>query len=121
MINPSRKSKKTTVHVPASFHVKKGDTVMVISGKDKGKTGTVKHVFRSRGKVLVEGLNVVKKAVRPNPMLGQRGGVVEMEAPLHVSKVMVFDAKAGKPTRIGHKTVDGKNVRIAKKSGEQLD
>src|SRR5690606_4925204 len=105
-----------THHVPASFHVKKGDTVMVVSGKDKGKTGTVKLVFRSRGKVLVEGLNLVKKAVRPNPMLGQRGGVVEMEAPLHVSKVMVYDAKASKVTRVGTAVVDGKRVRVSKKS-----
>ena len=107
--------------LPQHFHVKKGDTVMVIAGKDKGKTGTVKRVFRSKGTVLVEGLNLVKKAVRPNPYLGQRGGLVEMEAPLFVSKVMLYDTKNNKPSRVKTELVSGKRVRVSKKTGEQFD
>lgn len=95
--------------------------VMVIAGKDKGKTGTVKMVFRNKGKVLVEGLNIVKKAVRPNPMLGQQGGIIEMEAPLNVSKVMLFDTKNNKPSRVKVEMVNGKRVRVAKKTGEHFD
>lgn len=115
------KKSKTRLAVPNHYHVKKGDTVMVIAGKDKGKTGTVKRVFRSKGKVLVEGLNIVKKAVRPNPMLGQRGGIVEMEAPMPVSKVMLFDTKNNKPTRARVETVSGTRVRVSKKTGEHFD
>ncbi|MBX2861606.1 MAG: 50S ribosomal protein L24 [Vampirovibrio sp.] len=99
---------------------------MVVSGKDKGKTGIVKTVLRSRGMALVEGVNMVKKAVRPNPMMGQQGGLVEMEAPIYVSKLMVYDLKSEKPTRVSMTLVDGpdgkkKRVRVSKKSGEQLD
>lgn len=106
-------------------HIKRGDTVMVISGKDKGKTGTVKRVLTDRAKVLVEGLNIMKKSVKPNPMAGQKGGIVEMEAPLHISKVMVYDVKASKPTRVKRQQIEdgGKKrwVRVSKVSGEQLD
>ncbi|MCE3235372.1 MAG: ribosomal protein [Vampirovibrio sp.] len=115
------KSSKKRVALPQHYHVKKGDTVMVIAGKDKGKTGVIKRVFRSKGKVLVEGLNIVKKAVRPNPMLGQRGGIVEMEAPLNVSKVMLFDTKNNQASRAKVEIVNGKAVRASKKSGEHFD
>lgn len=115
------KSSKKRVSLPLHFHVKKGDTVMVIAGKDKGKTGTVKRVFRSKGKVLVEGLNIVKKAVRPNPMAGQQGGIVEIEAPLFVSKVMLFDTKNNKASRAKVQEIGEKRVRVAKKTGEQFD
>jgi large subunit ribosomal protein L24 len=127
LLKSFKKQSATSAKRVAKRHVKRGDTVMVISGKDKGKTGIVKRVFADKNKVLVEGINVVKKAVRPNPMLGQRGGIVEMEAPLYISKVMVYDLKASKPTRIRRETVksaDGqssKQVRVSKKSGEQLD
>ena len=114
-------SSKKRASLPATYHVKKGDTVMVIAGKDKGKTGTVKRVLRDRGKVIVEGLNMMKKAVRPNPMLGMRGGLVEMEAPLNVSKVMLFDLKNNKPSRAKTETVQGKRVRVSKKTGEHFD
>lgn len=107
--------------LPQHYHVKKGDTVMVISGKDKGKTGVVKRVLRDRGKVIVEGLNLVKKATRGNPMLGLRGGLIEMEAPLFVSKVMLYDSKNNKPSRVRVETVSGKRVRVSKKSGEHFD
>jgi large subunit ribosomal protein L24 len=115
------KSSKKRIELPQHYHVKKGDTVMVIAGKDKGKTGTVKRVFRNKGKVLVEGLNIVKKAVRPNPMLGQRGGIIEMEAPLFVSKVMLYDIKNNQPSRAKIKIVNGKAVRVSKKTDEHFD
>jgi large subunit ribosomal protein L24 len=105
--------------VPNKLHVKTGDTVYVISGKDKGKTGKVLRVFTKKGKVLVEGINVVTKHLKPNQMNPQ-GGVVTKEAPLFSSKVMLFDEKAGKPTRVGYKFVDGRKVRYSKVSGEVL-
>lgn len=103
--------------VPNSLHVKTGDTVYVISGKDKGKTGKVKKVFTKKGKVVVEGINIVTKHLKPSSVNPQ-GGVVEQEAAIYSSKVMLFDEKTGKPTRVGHKIVDGKKVRYSKKSGE---
>lgn len=120
MLNTRSKS-STKRPVPQHFHVKKGDTVLVTAGKDKGKTGTVKRVFRSKGTVLVEGLNLVKKAVRPNPYAGQRGGILEVEAPLFVSKVMLYDAKNNKASRAKIEMVNGKRVRVAKKTGEHFD
>ena len=119
MLRP--KASKKHIELPKHFHVKKGDTVMVIAGKDKGKTGTVKLVLRNKGKVLVEGLNIVKKAVRPNPMLGQQGGIVEMEAPLNVSKVMLYDTKNSKPSRAKVERLNDKPVRVSKKTGEHFD
>ena len=103
--------------VPASLHVKTGDTVCVISGKDKGKTGKVVKVFPKKGKVVVEGVNVVKKHLKPSPVNTQ-GGVVEKAAAIFSSKVMLFDEKAGKPTRVKYEVRDGKKVRVSKKSGE---
>lgn len=105
--------------VPASLHVKTGDTVYVISGSDKGKTGKVVKVFPKKGKIVVEGINIVKKHMKPTPMNPQ-GGVVEKAAAIFSSKVMLFDEKAGKPTRVGYKMVDGKKVRYSKVSGEIL-
>jgi large subunit ribosomal protein L24 len=119
MLSP--KASKKRIVLPLHYSVKKGDTVMVIAGKDKGKTGTIKRVFRNKGKVLVEGLNIVKKAVKPNPMLGQRGGIVEMEAPLYVSKVMLYDTKNNQASRAKVEVLNGKRIRIAKKTGEQFD
>ncbi|ADO83570.1 50S ribosomal protein L24 [Ilyobacter polytropus] len=105
--------------VPNKMHVKTGDTVYVISGKDKGKTGKVLQVFTKKGKVVVEGINVVTKHMKPTPMNPQ-GGVVTKPAPIFSSKVMLFDEKAGKPTKTGFKFVDGKKVRYSKVSGEVL-
>lgn len=122
-----KKPTKKLQGIPKKYHVKKGDTVMIIAGGNNekrplvGKTGTVKRVLRSEGKVIVEGLNMVKKAVKPNPMIGQRGGIVEVEAPIAIGRVMVYDLKAGKPTRVKRQEVDGKRVRVSVKSGEQLD
>jgi large subunit ribosomal protein L24 len=105
--------------VPNKLHVKTGDTVYVISGKDKGKTGKVLRVFPKKGKVIVEGINMITKHMKPN-QINPQGGVVKREAPIFSSKVMLFDEKAGKPTRVGYKYVDGKKVRYSKVSGEVL-
>jgi large subunit ribosomal protein L24 len=102
------------------LHVKSGDNVMVISGKDKGKNGRVLAAYPKTGRILVEGVNMVKKHTRPNAANPQ-GGIVTQEGAIHSSNVMIVDPKTGEPTRIGHKIVDGKKVRIAKKSGEILD
>lgn len=102
------------------MNFKKGDKVVVIAGKDRKKEGTIIEVLRKKDKVVVEGVNVVKKHVKPN---GQTAGsIVEMEAPIHVSNVMMIDPKTNKRTRIGHTTnKDGKKVRVAKKSNQNLD
>lgn len=102
------------------MHVKKGDKVMVISGKDKGKTGVILAAFPKKNRVLVEGINIVKKHSKPS-QLNPQGGINDQEAAIHVSNVMPIDPKTGEPTRVGTKTVDGKKVRVAKKSGEILD
>ncbi|MBM7700959.1 50S ribosomal protein L24 [Kurthia huakuii] len=102
------------------MHVKKGDKVMVISGKDKGKTGVILSAFPKKDRVLVEGVNIVKKHVKPN-QLNPQGGIVSQEAAIHVSNVMLIDPKTGEPTRVGFKVEDGKKVRVAKKSGNVID
>ena len=99
------------------MHVKKGDKVMVISGKDKGKTGVVLTAFPKKDRVLVEGVNIIKKHIKPN-QANPQGGIVSQEAAIHVSNVMLIDPKTGEPTRVGYKVEDGKKVRVAKKSGE---
>lgn len=102
------------------MHVKKGDKVMVISGKDKGKTGVILKAIPKKQRVIVEGVNIVKKHSKPS-QLNPQGGIINIEAPIHVSNVMPIDPKTGEPTRVGYKMIDGKKVRIAKKSGEVLD
>jgi large subunit ribosomal protein L24 len=102
------------------MHVKKGDKVQVISGKDKGKQGVILESFPKKDRVLVEGVNVVKKHSKPS-QANPQGGIISQEAPIHVSNVMPLDPKSGQPTRVGYQLVDGKKVRIAKKSGESLD
>ena len=103
------------------MHVKKGDEVVVITGKDKGKKGRVLASFPSDSKVLVEGVNLMKKHSRPSQHNPQ-GGIVTQEAPIHVSNVMIVDPKTGAATRIGKKILsNGDKVRVAKKSGEVLD
>ncbi|WP_342599461.1 50S ribosomal protein L24 [Psychrobacillus sp. FSL H8-0483] len=99
------------------MHVKKGDKVKVISGKDKGKTGVILTAFPKKDRVLVEGVNIVKKHMKPN-QANPQGGIVSQEAAIHVSNVMLIDPKTGEPTRVGSKVEDGKKVRVAKKSGE---
>jgi len=104
-----------------SMHVKTGDRVMITAGKDKGKTGNVKKSIPSKSQVIVEGLNLVTKAQKPNPMLGAQGGLVKKEAPLDSSNVMIVCPSCEKATRVKHELVDGKKVRVCKKCGEKLD
>lgn len=99
--------------------VKTGDKVKVLTGKDKGKEGTVLSAMPKQNKVIVEGLNIMKKHTRPTGM-GQEGGIVEKEAPIHVSNVQLIDPKTNESTRVGYRVEDGKKVRYAKKSGEAL-
>ena len=104
-----------------SLHVKTGDRVIVTAGKDKGKTGNVKKAIPSEAKVIVEGVNMVTKAQKANPMLGIQGGLNKIDAPLDSSNVMVVCPSCEKPTRVGHEVKDGKKVRVCKKCGETLD
>ena len=101
------------------MRIKTGDTVVIITGKDKGKTGKVLEAKPSANKVIVEGRNMVKKHVRQSEQHPD-GGVIEFEAPIKASNVMIVDPKTGERTRVGFKMVDGKKVRYAKKSGEVL-
>lgn len=102
--------------------IKKGDEVLVIAGKDAGKKGKVLRVDRKKARVVVEGLNMVKKHTRPNPGAGVQGGIVEREGPIHISNVMVISPDSGKPTRVGIKVLeDGRRVRYAKVDGAILD
>lgn len=104
----------------AKLHVKKGDNVKIISGKDKGKEGKILEAYPTKSRVLVEGINMVKKHAKPSQGNPQ-GGIINKEAPVHVSNVMVIDPSTNEPTRVGYKEEDGKKVRIGKKSGEKLD
>ncbi len=107
-------------------HIKRGDTVYVLTGSSKGKTGVVKKVILETGKAIVEGMNIKKKATKPNPMAGVAGGIIESEAPIALSNLMVFDHTVSKPTRTRKETVksdDGKErrVRVSVKSGKTID
>ena len=103
------------------MNFKVGDKVNVIAGKDKGKSGKILHILRSKNKVVVEGINMVKKHQKPTSE-NQTGGIVERENPIHISNIMMSDPKSGKSTRIGHEiNKDGKKVRISKKSNEKID
>ena len=102
------------------LHIKKGDTVLVIAGNNKGKKGRVLEIITKSERAIVEGVNMIKKHTKPNAATPQ-GGIVEKEASIHVSNVMVIDPKTNEPTRIGYKYLeDGSKVRISKKSGEML-
>ena len=102
-------------------HVRKGDTVVVIAGKERGKRGKVLRVIPEKGRVIVERINMVKKHQRPTQKLRQ-GGIIEREGSLHISNVMLLDPRSDKPTRVGVRALsDGKKVRLARKSGEMID
>ena len=102
------------------LHVKKDDTVVVLSGKDKGKEGKVIQALPKKGKVVVEGVNKVKRHTKPNQKAPQ-GGILTKEMPMPACKVMLVCPACAKPTRIAHKEVNGKNVRVCKKCGEVID
>jgi large subunit ribosomal protein L24 len=101
--------------------IKKGDEVIVVAGKDKGRRGTVERVLED-DKLVVENINLVKKHVKANPNAGEAGGIVEKEMPIHVSNVMVFNPETGKGDRVGFKILDdGRKVRFFKSNDEVLD
>ena len=100
------------------FNIRKGDTVYVNAGNDKGKTGKVLEVVREKDRVIVEGVNMVSKHTKPNSQNPQ-GAIVKREASIHISNVQLMDA-AGKPTKVGYKVEDGKKIRYARKSGEEI-
>jgi large subunit ribosomal protein L24 len=104
--------------VPA--RIRKGDQVIAIAGKDKGKTGTVLEVRPSEDRVLVEGVNLMKRHTKPRPP-NEPGGVIERPAPMHLSNVALIDPKDKKATRVRIETIDGKRVRVAVRSGERFD
>jgi large subunit ribosomal protein L24 len=109
-----------------ALRVKRDDTVRVVAGKDKGKTGRVLRVDPRRSRVYVEGLNMRKRHERANPIPGsqrggQTGGVIESEGPIHVSNVMVLDPSTNEPTRVGVRSEGGRRVRVARRSGEAID
>ena len=103
----------------SKIHVKKDDTVIVISGDDKNKKGKVVSVSPKERKVIVSGLNIVKKHVKPRKQ-GEEGGILSVEAAMYADKVMLFCPKCNKGVRIKHKIVDGKKVRICSKCGEEI-
>ncbi|MCK8516740.1 50S ribosomal protein L24 [Methylonatrum kenyense] len=102
--------------------IKKGDDVIVIAGKDKGRRGTVVRVFRDADKVVVENVNVIKKHVKPNPQRGESGGIQEKEAPLHISNIAHYNPATAKADRVGIKVLeDGRKARFYKSNNELVD
>lgn len=104
----------------AAAKIKKGDKVVVLSGKDKGKHGEVVKALPKEGKVVVSGVNVVTRHKKPT-QLNPQGGLERSEAPIHASKVAIEDPKTGKPSRVSFKVIDGQKVRVATRSGERID
>lgn len=108
--------------MPQKTKIKKGDQVEVIAGKDKGERGRVLRVLPQSNKAIVERVNMMKKHTRPNPQRQIQGGILEREAPIELSNLMVVDPQTGTPTRVGRRRLeDGRVVRYAKKSGAELD
>lgn len=104
----------------AKLHIKKGDNVIVLAGEDKGKTGKVLKMLIDKQRAIVEGINIVSKSAKPSAKNPQ-GGIIKVEAPIHISNLSLIDPKTQKPTRIGIKVNEnGKKVRISKKSGEEI-
>ena len=102
--------------------IRKNDTVVVRTGKDRGKRGRVLRVIAEKNRVVVEGVNMIKRHTRPNPQKNVKGGIVEREAPIHASNVMLLDPDSNEPTRVGIKTLpDGRRVRIGRKSGATVE
>jgi large subunit ribosomal protein L24 len=106
----------------SKVRIKKNDQVLVISGSDRGKRGRVIEVLRDKSKVVVEGVRMMKKHVRPNRPRGIAGGITEREAPIDISNVMLVEPGTGKPTRVGYQTTaDGQKVRISRKTGAVIE
>lgn len=103
----------------SKIYIRKGDMVCVLAGDDKGKTGRVLEVQRAKGRAIVEGVNIITKATKPTAQ-HPNGGLVKKEAPVHISNLNLLDPKSGKPTRISRQRVDGKVVRISKKSNQEI-
>ena len=109
-----------------ALKIRRDDTVRVIAGKDRGRTGRVKSVDRNNQRVYVEGVNIIKSHIKPRTLRDTQraqeiGGIVEMEGPIHVSNVMLIDPQSGEPTRVGVNREGGKRVRVAKKSGKEIE
>ena len=109
-----------------ALKIRRDDTVRIITGKDRGKTGRVLRVDPDKRKVFVEGANIVKRHIKPRTLRDtqraqEMGGIVEMEGPIHVSNVMLIDPDSGQPTRVSIKREGGRRVRLAKKSGKEID
>src|SRR3954449_13090803 len=109
-----------------ALRIRRDDTVRVIAGKDRGRTGRGKSVDPKKQKVYVEGINIVKRHIKPRTLRDTQraqelGGIVEMEGPIHISNVMLLDPPAGEPSRVGVKREDGKRVRVAKRSGKEIE
>lgn len=101
--------------------IRKGDDVIIVAGKDKGKRGNVTRVL-AYDKVVVDGVNIMKRHTKGNPQMGTPGGIIDKEAPLHVSNVMIFNSKTGKGDRVGFKVLEnGKKVRVFRSNGENID
>jgi len=102
--------------------IKKGDDVIVIAGRDKGKRGTVQAVVAEKNRVFVEGANLVKRHTKPNPAGNVAGGILDKEAAMHISNIALFNAETGKADRVGFKTLDdGRKVRVFRSTGEMVD
>jgi large subunit ribosomal protein L24 len=109
-----------------AMRIRRDDTVRVIAGKDRGRTGRVKSVDPKKQKVYVEGVNIVKRHIKPRTLRDTQraqelGGIVEMEGPIHISNVMLIDPSSGEPTRLGVTRDGGKRARVAKKSGKEIE
>jgi large subunit ribosomal protein L24 len=106
--------------MPVKLKIRKGDRVVVVTGRDKGKAGQVLNVLPAENRAIVQGVNVVRRHQKQTP--SQEGGIVSKEMPIHLSNIALADPKSGKPTRVGYKFLkDGKKVRVAKRSGEIID
>jgi large subunit ribosomal protein L24 len=106
--------------MPNKLKIKKGDSVVVISGRDKGRTGEVLRVFPEERRLIVQGVHMARRHTKPR--MGDPGGIVDKELTIHISNVAHVDPQSGKPTRIGYKVLDdGKKVRVARRSGEVID
>ncbi len=104
------------------LHVRKGDQVKVLAGKDRGKTGKVLRVLPERGRAVVEGVAFIKRHTRPNPQRNVKGGIVERESPVHLSNLMVVCGECNKPVRVAHRLLeDGQRIRVCRKCGGSLD